>query len=130
MQYLGISFDVKHPPKLDPGFIPFGVWSAAYGKDAKLPIAIAVERNEGSISVRRTCIHGTEEMAAADYRYVERFVKFLLWSIGGFRVYVCGCDALAQKLAAAYSETGDRAFDYDFFGKLYERPPGNRISAP
>ena len=122
MQYLGISFDVKHPPKLDQGFIPFGVWCQAYGKDAKQPIAIAVERNDGNISVRHTCIHGTGEMAAADYRYVERFVKFLLWSIGGFRVYICGCDALAQKLMAAYSETGERAFDYDFFGKLYERP--------
>ena len=122
MQYLGISFDVKHPPKLDQSFIPFGVWSAAYSKDAKQPIAIAVERNEGNISVRRTCIHGTAAMAAADYRYVERFVKFLLWSIGGFRVYICGCDALAKKLADAYSVNGERAFDYDFFGKLYERP--------
>ena len=122
MQYLGINYEVKHLPKLDPGFIPFGVWCAAYSKEAKKPIAIAVERNEGNISVRRTCIHGTPEMAAADYRYVERFVKFLLWSIGGFRVYICGCDELAAKLAEAYSEKGDRAFDYDFFGKLYERP--------
>ena len=122
MQYLGISFDVKHPPKLDQSFIPFGVWSTAYGKDAKMPIAIAVERNEGNISVRRTCIHGTEEMAAADYRYVERFVKFLLWSIGGFRVYICGCSDIAKKLQKAYTPAGERAFDYDFFQKLYEQP--------
>ena len=27
-------------------------------------------------------------MAEADYRYVERYVKFLLWSTGGFRVSI------------------------------------------
>ncbi len=122
MQYLGISYDIKHTPKLDPGFIPFGVWCNAYSKDARQEIAIAVERNGGSISLRRTRIHGTKEMAEADYRYVERYVKFLLWSIGGFRVYICGCDEIAQKLQKAYSPEGERAFDHDFFGKLYERP--------
>ena len=45
MQYLGIEYQMKHPPKLDPTFIPFGVWREAYLKDAKQPIAIAVERD-------------------------------------------------------------------------------------
>ena len=121
MQYLGITYEVKHAPKLDPEFIPFGIWSNAYRAGAKKPIAIAVERNNGNISVRRTFIHGTAEMEQADYRYVERYVKFLLWSIGGFRVYICGCPAIAARLQAAYSETGERAFDFDFFRKLYER---------
>ena len=121
MQYLGIHYEVSNPPVLDPAFIPFGIWADAYRKDARKPIAIAVERN-GAVSVRRTCIHGTEEMAQADYRYVERHVKFLLWSIGGCKVYVCGCSAIAQKLQKAYTPTGERAFDFDFFQKLYECP--------
>ena len=122
MKYLGISFDMKHSPELDPDFIPFGVWATAYGRNAKQPLAIAVERDKGQISVRHTFIHGTPEMAEADYRYVERYVKFLLWSIGGFRVYICGCSALAQRLKSAYVPGGAREFDYDFFQKLYERP--------
>lgn len=122
MKYLGISFDMKHSPELDPDFIPFGVWAAAYSRNAKQPLAIAVERDKGQISVRHTFIHGTPEMAEADYRYVERYVKFLLWSIGGFRVYICGCSSLAQRLKSAYVPGGDREFDYDFFQKLYERP--------
>ena len=121
MEYLGVKFDLKNIPALDSGFIPFGVWMDAYLKDAKMPIAIAVERQEGQISVRKTFIHGTAEMADADYRYVERYVKFLLWSIGGFKVYVCGCSDIAKKLQAAYSVDGERAFDYDFFQKLYEK---------
>ena len=121
MQYLGVNYQIKHIPSLDPEFIPFGIWADAYRKEAKMPVAIAVERNDGYISVRNTFIHGTEAMAEADYRYVERYVKFLLWSIGGFRIYICGAPAIAQRLQADYTAEGNRAFDYDFFQKLYER---------
>ena len=121
MQYLGIEYQMKHAPKLDPAFIPFGVWRAAYLEGAKQPVAIAVERDRGRISVHRTCIHGTAEMAEADYRYLERYVKFLLWSIGGFRVSVCGCSRLAQRLQKAYSAEGERQFDFGFFHQVYER---------
>ena len=122
MQYLGISFDMKHIPELDPGFIPFGVWATEYEKTATVPVAIAVERDKGQVSVRRTKIHGTAEMRDADYRYLERYVKFLLWSIGGFKVSICGCSEIAERIQAAYSFDGQRAFDCDFFQKLYERP--------
>ena len=121
MQYLGINYEMKHAPKLDPTFIPFGVWREAYLKDASKPIAIAVERDKGRISVHKTFIHGTAEMAEADYRYVERYVKFLLWSIGGFKVYICGCSDLAKKLQAAYCAGGERDFDHTFFFQLYEQ---------
>ena len=142
MNYLGISFDLKHKPVLDSGFIPFGVWMDAYLKDAKTPIAIAVERQDGQISVRNTFIHATEDMQEADYRYVERYMKFLLWSIGGFKVYICGCSHIAKRLQKAYSVDGERAFDYDFFQKLYEKeltildlaleacPPANEAPRP
>jgi len=121
MQYLGVNYNLKHVPALDPEFIPFGVWIDAYLKGAKQPIAIAVERDKGHVSVRHTFIHGTAEMAEADYRYVERYVKFLLWSIGGFKVSVCGCSEIAKQLQEAYTADGVRFFDYDFFQKLYER---------
>ena len=121
MQYLGVSYEMKHAPKLDPTFVPFGVWSEAYLKGAEKPIAIAVEREKGKVSVHHTKIYGTADMAAADYRYVERYVKFLLWSIGGFRVFVCGCDEIAAKLKAAYTPEGERHFDHEFVGQLYER---------
>ena len=121
MEYKGISFQIDHPPKLDPTFIPFGIWRQAYLKDAKQPIAIALEREKGRISVHHTFIHGTEAMLDADYRYVERFVKFLLWSVGGFRIYVCGCSPIAKKLQAEYSAEGNRAFDYVTFHQIYER---------
>ena len=121
MQYLGIEYQMKHPPKLDPTFIPFGVWREAYLKDAKVPISIAVERDRGRVSVHNTFIHGTPDMAETDYRYVERYVKFLLWSIGGFKVSVCGCPELAKKLQEAYTPAGERQFDYTFVQQMYEK---------
>ena len=122
MKYLGIAYEMGHSTKLDPDFIPFGIWCKAYLQNATQPVAIAVERDKGRISVHRTRIYGTPDMAEADYRYLERYVKFLLWSVGGFRVYICGCSALAQRLQADYTPGGKRDFDCTFFGQLYERP--------
>ena len=121
MQYLGIEYQMKHPPKLDASFIPFGVWREAYLKDAKQPISIAVERARGRVSVHHTFIHGTPEMRDADYRYVERYVKFLLWSIGGFKVSICGCPELTKRLQDAYTPTGERQFDCTFVQQMYEK---------
>ena len=58
MNYLGIEYDIKNKPVLDQGFIPFGVWMKEYLKEAKTPIKIAVEREDGLISVRESAIRG------------------------------------------------------------------------
>ena len=122
MNYLGITYQINYHPKLDDGFVPFGVWMDAYLKGAKQPVAIAVEREDGQITVRHTAIYGTPEMARSDERFIERYVKFLLWSIGGWRIYVCGCDAIGRKLQKAYTKDGERTFDVDFYQNVYERP--------
>jgi len=119
MEYLGIAYKVKNLPELDPDFIPFGLWAEAYLESASLPVRIAVERENGKIAVRETKLRGEDE---ADYRYLERFVKFLLWSIGGFRVYLTGADRLAERLKNEYTHEGKRAFDVQFMEDVYERP--------
>lgn len=121
MNYLGIEYDIKNVPVLDHDFIPFGVWMKEYLKGADRPIAVAVEREDGLISVRKSAIRGPE-FAEANLRYVERLIKFSLWSIGGFKVYVCGCDDIAEQLAHTYSPDGERWFDYQFVGDVYEKP--------
>lgn len=121
MEYLGVHYEMKNGPELDPGYVPFGIWAQAYSKGAKQPLAIAVERDNGRITVRNIQIHGTKDMEEADYRYVERYVKFLLWSVGGFKIYVCGCSKLARRLAAAYTSEGARAFDVQFMQDVYEK---------
>jgi predicted NBD/HSP70 family sugar kinase len=56
---------------------------------------------------------------ALNLRYVERLVKFLLWSRGASRVVLAGEPALAQEIGAIYSATGIRKFDHEFFSRIY-----------
>ena len=88
MEYLGISFELGNVPQLEPDFIPFAAWARAYLRGAGVPVSVAVEREGGKVTVRHTRIHGTAELHDADRRYLERYVKFLLWSVGGGRVMI------------------------------------------
>ena len=120
MNYLGIEYDYKNKPSLEPDFIPFAVWADAFLSEAKRPFRVAVERDHGNISVFSSFLRD-ESFAEANYRYMERFVKFLLWSAGGLRVTVCGCKETARKLQEAYSVGGTRDFDWHFMDDVFEQ---------
>jgi len=82
------------------------------------PIAIALQRPDGSCFVHRISVLPHEgNNVALNNKYVERFVKFLLWHQGGSRVVVGGCDELGAMLSDAYREGGKRAFDHDIVGR-------------
>ena len=120
MNYLDISYDYRNKPHLDPGFIPFGVWAKAFLDGAERPFKVALEREEGHVSVFSSFLRG-EEYAEANLRYMERYVKFLLWSVGGWRVTICGCAETAEKLKEVYREGGERDFDYHFEYDIFEK---------
>ncbi|MBR5093697.1 MAG: ROK family protein, partial [Oscillospiraceae bacterium] len=119
MNYLGIEFDYRNKPSLDPGFIPFAVWADAFLAEARRPFKIAVERDHGNVSVFQSYLRD-ESFAEANYRFMERTVKFLLWSVGGLRVSICGCEETAKKLQAAYTVGGVRDFDWHFMDDVFE----------
>jgi predicted NBD/HSP70 family sugar kinase len=83
-----------------------------------------MERPDGTVSrLEFKLLPHTPENAADNLRYVERIVKFLLWSRSASRVILGGADAaLVRELSATYSATGPRKFDYEFFSKIYSRP--------
>lgn len=120
MNYLGIDFNVINRPGLDKDFIPFGRWLQAYLRDADRPVTIALERENGLVSIRRSFIRG-REYDEANYRCIERLIKFLLWSVGGWRVYISGCGQYADRLRAAYRRGGERDFDAGFVSDVYGR---------
>ncbi len=121
MKFLNVEIPVKNLPELDPGFVPLGLFFKHYATGAEKPLCIAVERSGGQIGTWECKVHGTTEMKEADEYFVDRMVKFLLWSWGGFKVYICGDDALAETVRKAYSTDGSRAFDKDFMENVYER---------
>lgn len=118
-----------HHPLLDPDFLPAVLWNRRYRElvcrdSLSHPLAIALERGDGTVSVFATrVLPHTEGNIALNRKYVERLVKFLLWQRGGFRVTIGGDAAIAAIIHKIYSPTGERAFDHSFMGeKVYGRP--------
>src|SRR5271157_783549 len=115
-------------PALDPAFVPAFLWNRAYrarvAETGGRPLAVALERSDGSVSVFHTAVLPHEGVAIAiNHRYVERLLKFLLWQKGGWRVTIAGEPRIADHLRGVYSPTGARAFDYEFMGeRIYGRP--------
>ncbi len=122
-----ICVSPRFRPVLDPGFVPAALWNRCYraqAREAGRPLAIALERADGSTSVCRTATLPHEGPGAAlNERYVERLVKFLLWQKGGCRVLIGGDPRIAAYIRSVYSPSGRRAFDYQFMGeRVYGRP--------
>lgn len=120
---------MKHRPRLDPDFVPAALWIRDYAaKAAKTPgskpLAISLERGDGTVSVHRTTVlPHTPENSSLNIRHVERLLKFLLWQRGGYKVLIAGNPEIAAGIRAIYSPGGARAFDHDFMGrKVYGRP--------
>lgn len=117
-----------YPPVLDPRFAPASLWNRAYRALTNTrggnPLAVALERGDGSISVFRTSILPHEgSNVPLNERYVERLLKFLLWQRGAWRVTIGGDPGIATYLRTVYTPGGERAFDYEFMGEsVYGRP--------
>lgn len=110
----------------DPGYQPvYPAWLAFLDRaraSGEAPIRVAIEREDGLVSVFETIAPAKDGDPEATYRMVERVVKFLLWSRGGWRIHVQGPKAIGRRLQADYSGTGPRAFDARTMSDVYERP--------
>jgi len=118
----------RFQPPLDPEFVPAALWNRAYracvSEAGGAPLAMALERGDGSVSVYRTAIL-PHRGANVEWncRYAERLLKFLLWQKGGCRVMVAASPGLADHLGAVYSHAGARAFDSRLMGeRVYGQP--------
>ena len=122
-----IPITPRFRPVLDPEFVAASLWNRAYRSlmptAGGSPLALALERSDGSVSVFRTSILPHEGAhAAINHRYVERLLKFLLWQKGGYRITIGGDPRIAAYLRGVYAPGGTRAFDQDFMGeRVYGR---------
>ena len=87
-------------------------------------IAVAWEREDGNVyrydltvpaRIHPALLPGVKHL-------VERVVKFVLWSAGGWKLHLSGPDNIVKPIARAYKKKGARAFDVAFFNDLYARP--------
>lgn len=116
-------FSIPH----DEGFRPAALWVRAYRRRlgaGSRKVELALRRPDGMV-FRHTfeMLPAGEETEEANYRYLERTVKYLLWQKGANEVLVAGCDELVGRLADAYAPGGEREFDADFMGaKVFLAP--------
>jgi predicted NBD/HSP70 family sugar kinase len=119
----------RFAPPLDPTFRPTVLANRAFRaavaeSGAGVPLIFGLERPHGALSRFETMVfpNGHPD-AAANLRYAERILKFLLWQRGGFRAYIGGPAGIGEYLARVYSPTGARSFDHAFMGgSVYGRP--------
>ncbi len=126
LQIAGIEVHPAVVPPLDPEFLPAALFTREYLKLANElgpePLCIALERGDGSVSSYRTVvIHPSKGYVEATRLYVERIVKALLWQRGGWKVYVGGPAEIGAYIGEVYSPRGERKFDFEFMGGVYER---------
>jgi predicted NBD/HSP70 family sugar kinase len=116
-------------PALDPAFRPAVLATRAFDRlaaasGAAVPVRLALEQADGSVFHFATrVLPASHPQAAANATHLERFVKFLLWSRGGWRLHVDGPPALVDALAAHYTDTPTGRFDNELVGeKMFDHP--------
>ncbi|MFK7910099.1 MAG: ROK family protein [Akkermansiaceae bacterium] len=118
-----ITIQAKVTPVLDPDFVPAVLWNRAFEEKVDRDpgahdLEIALGRKDGTVFRRSLRLLTHEGKNVADnIKYVERIIKFMLWAMGGSRIYIAGNDSVAAALAKMYSENGSRKFDWDIIGK-------------
>src|SRR5258708_20315965 len=106
-------------PVLDPAFRPAVLANRAFRRQAlalpnPVPARIALEQTQGNVSHFHTFVFPDNHPAAAgNFTYLERIIKFLLWSRGGFRIHFDGPAELAVKFATHYHQTPPGSFPSD-----------------
>ena len=117
---------MKFTPVYDKGFKPMISVLRDFTKEAETAgaseLKICIERNGGYNYIYKMKIFASPEMNERNYSVAERMVKAALWVCGGYRIYICGSEYIANRLKADYASGGRRAFDADFMAGVYERP--------
>ncbi|MEI7730615.1 MAG: ROK family protein [Verrucomicrobiota bacterium] len=116
-------------PRLDPAFRPAVLVNRVFRRLAResgagVPVRLALEQADGSVFHHATeILPAAHPLAAANFLHLERMVKFLMWSRGGYRVYVDGPADLGTQLQRHFTDTATGRFDADIMGtRIYEHP--------
>lgn len=112
---------------LDNQYYPIILGNIAYEKTVSQSnnpqlVRFSIESSNQEFSSHTAYVFSSEEKQAdANFKYIERLIKTLLWIKGGFRVYFSGDQVLGEALKIAFSKDGVRAFDIDFMSRVYEK---------
>src|SRR4051812_25089663 len=116
-------------PALDPAFRPAVLANRAFlalarASRAPVPVRLALEQADGSVFRFDTeVLPDGHPAVAANAIYLERYVKFLLWSRGGWRLHIDAPTPLVAALAAHYTDTPTGRFDDELVARrMFDHP--------
>ncbi len=120
-----MSFNLRIPAPLDPGFLPAVIFNRDYLKKIQSSgqatrLVIGLEREAGLLSTHETLV--STEADLDTLHFVEGLVKFLLWAYGGWKIHFGGPRILGEHIRKLYSRGGARAFDVELMSRVYEHP--------
>jgi hypothetical protein len=129
LEILEVKYPVSQKSKikcpLDPHFQPAVIFNRSYvnavGTSGKgVPLVLGLERENGFLSRHETVV--LDDTSPATLRYVERLVKFLLWSRGGWKLHFGGPRRIGEFIRQVYSTRGGRKFDCEMMSCAYGKP--------
>ena len=115
-------------PNLDTGLRPAilarrELGAEAAGSRGAIPVALAIEQPGGYVYVRETLVFREgDSNAPASYALCERLLKSMLWSRGGFRIWIDGPEPLVAALHRHYAEDPVGRFDAAMAARHYRQP--------
>ncbi|XFA98615.1 ROK family protein [Candidatus Izemoplasma sp. B36] len=128
MSQFTFNIKPKETVDLDPLYSPMILNNIVFENQVRkslnpVEINIAIERSRGMIHREKCYIfNDTYHEQDANFIYVERLIKTLLWVKGGFRIYLAGDEVIGRQVQDAYSINGLREFDREFMSRVYEKP--------
>ena len=117
---------MKFSAPLDKQFQPMELVMREYEADvaanAHQKLYLALERSDACVERFDLDILADGADDAYTCAIIERFVKTILWVVGGWKITVCGSKVVYDFLCDAYRKGGLREFDVWFMSRVYERP--------
>ena len=83
-------------------------------------LVIAVKRNGGYVFHKTLNVFGDGIDDERNIFIVERLIKTILWTVGGYEIYIAGSKIIADRINSYYQNGGLRDFDYHFMSRVYE----------
>ncbi|MCI5745879.1 MAG: hypothetical protein MR270_06330 [Erysipelotrichaceae bacterium] len=112
-------------PILDLEFKPAIIEIRNFNKDVKASkasnhLVIAIQRNNGYVYRKEMDVFADGIDDERNVFIVERIIKSILWTVGGYLIFISGSKVIYEKIKSYYTDGGLRDFDYHFMSNVYE----------
>ena len=122
-----MSFKVvktKFVPEIDADFKPLSLIFKDFEDEVnsncdKEELIISLLRGDNTVTKYSLSIFASKTHDDENFSIAERVIKTLLWAKGGYKLYVYP-ERVGNYIKTIYSKDGERSFDAEFMGTIYE----------